>query len=47
MVGVSCAAEGGGVIRAAEYARERGVHRIHVTLTHHGDIAAAAVILEG
>lgn len=33
--------------RAAEYARERGVHRIHVTLTHHGDIAAAAVILEG
>lgn len=46
MVGVSCAAEGGGVIRVVEYARARGVHRIHVTLTHHGDIAAA-VILEG
>jgi holo-[acyl-carrier protein] synthase len=32
--------------RAAEGARERGVRRIHVTLTHHGTIAAAAVILE-
>ncbi len=33
--------------RAAERAQAQGVTRLHVTLTHHADIAAAAVVLEG
>ena len=33
--------------KAAERAREMGVRRVHVTLTHEPGIAAAVVILEG
>jgi holo-[acyl-carrier protein] synthase len=32
---------------AADLARERGVRRVHVTISHQQRIAAAAVILEG
>jgi holo-[acyl-carrier protein] synthase len=33
--------------RTAERARERGVRRVHVSLTHSAGVAAATVILEG
>ena len=33
--------------RAAEGARARGARRYHITLTHHDDVAAATVVLEG
>jgi len=33
--------------RAAERARDQGVQRVHVSLSHQPGIAAAAVILEG
>ena len=33
--------------RAADRAREQGVRRVHVSLSHQPGIAAAAVILEG
>jgi holo-[acyl-carrier protein] synthase len=33
--------------RAADRARDQGVRRLHVSLTHQPGIAAAAVILEG
>ena len=33
--------------RAAERAQERGVQRVHVSLSHEQGMAAAAVILEG
>lgn len=32
---------------AARYARERGVRRVHLAITHTGDVAAATVTLEG
>ena len=33
--------------RAAELAREKGVTRSHLSLSHHGGMAAAVVVLEG
>jgi len=33
--------------RTAEHAQALGVRRLHVSLTHHEDVAAAAVVLEG
>jgi holo-[acyl-carrier protein] synthase len=32
---------------AARHARERGVQRVHLAITHAGDMAAATVTLEG
>lgn len=33
--------------QAARYARERGVRRVHLALTHAAEVAVAAVTLEG